>query len=137
MVWEVSDDDTLELLHQQYLAIKEYSKDPFNEEARVIIKSTYEKTGINVLSYLRNLKTDDEWHKLRDFQGAQLCAVITGYDPLYVKEAKLRNEILFKQHCAFCHYIRKIDSIVSEKEKDINNGISKVKSIGSKNKQSI
>ena len=107
--------NTLELLHKQYLAIVEYSKNPDDEEAINTIPETYNDTGINCLKYLASLKTEEQWHQLGDLQGTQLCAVITGYDPNPKSNSEERKVILSKMHNAFVFYTDEIDRIVSEK----------------------
>ena len=74
---------TLDLLHEQYLAIKQLSHDPNNEDAKTTIIDTYEKTGENVLSFLVRLKTQKQWCELTDQQGRLLCFVLTGKDPFF------------------------------------------------------
>lgn len=70
--------NTLENLHKQYLAIKEYSKNPDNEEARRIIIETFQQTQINCLTYLKELVKEKRKISETDIQGNQLYIVLLG-----------------------------------------------------------
>ena len=70
--------NTLENLHKQYLAIKEYSKNPDNEEARRIIIETFQQTQINCLTYLKELVKVKRKISGTDIQGNQLYIVLLG-----------------------------------------------------------
>ena len=120
---EENDFGTLELLHKQYKAIEEYSKNPNNEEAKQIILGTFALTGINCLRYLVDLKTAEEWRNLTDGQGSQICAVFTGYDPCRFSDDEQRKSILSYMHRAFCFYLDLIDQLTAEKEIQSENQI--------------
>lgn len=126
--------EELDLLHEQFEAIKTLSKNPKNEEAKKIIVDTYEKTGKNVLSFLVGLKTTKEWAKMTNLSANKLCAVFTGYDPAFdsrslkedsferrefynrLKEMSERNRLLSKMHHSFVYYRYLIDELVNEKK---------------------
>ena len=119
--------DKLDLLHEQYLAIVQYANNRIDENAVETIDRTYRATGINCLKYLVSLKTQEQWHYLSDFHGAQLCAVFTGFDPNNDPNNKAREAILSKMHYEFCYYANVIDNIVLSKTSQDENDNSKTR----------
>ena len=108
----------LQLLHQQYLAIADYSKNPNNKDTIDIIKSTYELTGINCLRYLSGLKTVDEWLNLKHTsQGLQIGTMFTGYVESSLFDNNTKKHLI-DMHNQLNHYINEIDRISLENSND-------------------
>lgn len=127
----------LDLLRLQYRAIVDLSHEKNVEDSKRTIAETKKATGKNVLEYLVSLKpvtsrksrpiseTDYynyPWTSLRDRQGSQLCAVLTGIDPCpndsrqndgFIMQDldSSRSEFLSRMHADFERYENIIDEI--------------------------
>ena len=115
----VEDLEMLNSLRKQYLAISKYSKNPNDEEAINCIAETYLATEKNCLEYLASLKSEEEWIELRDFQGSQIRAIMTGYNNMNNSFAEWSRQyddanrayILNKMSSEFNFYKDKINEI--------------------------
>ena len=72
----------LDLLSEQYYAIYEYTLDPTNEEKEKKVNEIYSKTQINVLSFLRDSRSEEEWMQLKDWACSYVAFMFTGKDPM-------------------------------------------------------
>jgi len=135
---DISQDElkTIELLHLQYKAIKDYSKGIDPDNAKKIIAGTQIATGKNCLEYLLSLKEMSGpiqydpgkyyWTSMTDRQGSQLCAALTGVDPSrksrFYDDSPIimedthpdRGSLLSRMHNQFLQYQGLINEITEE-----------------------
>ena len=132
--WRATDShlEELDLLHEQYLAVKEWLENPRDTEKIKNVANTYQKTNINVLEYLGRLKNERDWMRLGDTKGSYLAYVFTGKDSnislndLYLTD---RGTFLEKIRTMYLRSVELIDQISQKSNEQSSASITAIKPI--------
>ncbi len=132
--WRATDShlEELDLLHEQYLAVKEWLENPRDTEKIKNVANTYQKTNINVLEYLGRLKNERDWMRLVDTKGSYLAYVFTGKDSnislndLYLID---RGTFLEKIRTMYLRSVELIDQISQKSNEQSSASITAIKPI--------
>ena len=87
----------LDSLYNQMKCLPHYLENSENVDAKYGIAKSYWDTGINVLEYLRNLKSREEWQAQGGIFAAPLCAIMTGTVPEHYKSMVELGRIVPKE----------------------------------------
>ncbi len=122
----------MRLLRMQYKAIENLSQGKDVDNAEKTIARTKMITGQNCLEYLVFLKPvleglglsaqpGSSWTALRDMQGSQLCAVLTGIDPCFRD-----SELLSRMHEDFEYYKDLINEITRVQSANLQSALDEI-----------
>lgn len=125
----------LDALREQYQAIRDWEQDPNDSGKIQKVRTTYQKTGINVLQYIKDSQQEDFWKNIRGMSGYWLWYMFYEEKPpkgsLQEKYPGMENdrleliELIQKMYKVSCQLVDQIGMDKDESKVNMKTTISK------------